>query len=242
MSTSTPETSAPAPVPDIHVYPSGRFEFAPQIKADRRSKLVRELSLVKGPTPAPWPSNRLPRPYKAPASPALDELRRVVSRGVNAREQTYAGRPVGPYQVEITNGHVAILAPGPGTGPETRLFVPVDAPRQFVIDDDFWAAYSRVRTCRHERSKSVRVKLSESGLVLEAGSLDVLGWDSRESVRPVYEADRVPRAGFQIILDDRYVWPLRGLTGTVRQDDKGIGPTWWQLDQVPPVLIMPMRD
>jgi hypothetical protein len=241
MSTSTPETPAPAPTPDIHVYPSGWFEFAPQIEADRRSKLVRDLSLVKGPTPAPWPSNRLPRPYKAPTSPGVDELRRILVRTQGPTHHEYSTRPVGEYQVDITNGHVAILAPGPGTGAETRLFVPIDAPRQFVIDAAFWSAYSRVRTCRHERSKSIRLHLSESGLVLGAGDIDVLGWESRESVRPVYDADCVPAAGIAITLSDQYLWPLRGLTGTVRQGSEH-SVTWWQFDQVPPVLIMPMRD
>jgi hypothetical protein len=241
-------TPAPAPVvPDIHLYDSGWFEFAPQITSDRRAKLVRECRLVKGPTRPEWPSNRLPRPYKTPSDPKLDELKGILSRPGRRspyelqRHQEHAGRPVGPdYVVDITDGVAAILSPGvaaPGV-PDTRLYVPTDAARQIVIDDAFWAAYSRVRTCAREvkgGGRAVTIGQSAVAVFVEAGDLHLLGWEADELIRGAASPEQ-----FRIKVNDRYVWPLRGLTGTMRQDGKGQGPTWWQFDQVPPVLLMPL--
>lgn len=138
------------------------------------------------------------------------------------------------WAMRQTNGHAALLTPVSGPGDPIRLHTGPEAPLRFVTTPDFWRAYSRVRTCRHEKSGAITITVGPAGVTVRAAQGD--DWAAGETVP---NAGTAPDA-YTIILADSYVWPLRGAFSEFRQFTPN-DPVFVAGLHECAVVIMPMR-
>jgi hypothetical protein len=225
----------------------GRVSFSPDVLMADRAAIEREWLSIKGPTNPKSDKIRMPRPYSTPKKGAtLEELRRVLARAGRDADRCDAAlyKRVGPdFHIAQTDGSAAILAPVSERTIQTggnydSLFVAPDAPNAIVLTPDFWHAYSRVRTCRADRTRDnaphVRIESGPDGVILRSGDLERDGFEASERISDA------PGETFTIAIADLYLWPLRGATGRVRQT-KTDGVCWLALDGLEPVIVQPVR-
>jgi len=251
--------------PDIHAYsdattgrPAGHVSFDPACPPQKRARIVAELARTKATRSAAPGPPRLTRPY-APKSTAADAVARLTAElqpGAKETPNAAIGRRLGEtqYQIVATNGHAAVLERWNGEadgGIGQHLFVGEDTGLHFALTPAFWLAYSRVRTCRPPagpdtfgpRSRTIAIRVHDEGTIrLTAGDLEKWGYDATERIpAPVHQLPSALSEPFEIGIDDRYLWPLRDTTGTVRVNTTHTI-AWCALDGgVGPVIIAAVR-
>lgn len=148
------------------------------------------------------------------------------------------------YRLLQTNGHAAVLERTTEPGEELHIGASPDHPVRAELTPAFWRAYSRVRTCRNERSDAVRLTFSDAGLELEASDADA-GIMARELVPAgditIGELGELGAEPYRVVLSDLYLWPLRGAALTFRQESR-LGPVWFAGLEPLAIVVMPMRD
>lgn len=174
----------------IESYQNGRVSFAPESTPEQRAKIAKALHAVKGASAHQSDAIRLPRPYSKPRSVSLDPLRSTVARMAAKRfGSDHATKHDGTaiantdLSVDRTDGHVAILNRGvaPDDGKRALPLWPSNgAPIVFSLDDTFWRAYSRVRTCRSGSDPFVSIGLTDDGGVILTSGSDADGFQARE--------------------------------------------------------------
>jgi hypothetical protein len=217
---------------------------------------IKELSLAgakrlpDGPPLTPRTTPKYSDPARhvpdVPAYGAALETKALKDAGRHASISAAVGKYLAGtrYRLTSTNGHVAVFdyvagmdaAALASEAPERtiKLATGPGEPVRCTLDAAFWRAYGRVRTCRHPRIDSVWYRAQWGGLGLGAGDDEQTAYELIPGGVPADDGRWI------CVLADAYVWPLRGLTGAIRQRAEN-DPIWIQTSDTRAVVIMPMR-
>lgn len=236
--------AAPAPVvaPTFEriATPDGYALISDQVPAATRAKLVTDLTRAKRTTP---PMPVIPRCPWADAGKASTADRAAIIGAMFGRRgglERWRDHVLTPRWRSVeSDGHAAVLAPtaAPVDLAGRKPFpLPDQATAAAQIGADFWRAYARVRTCRMERSGAIRFAWTADGVRISAGNVGASGAEATEFVDVATGG-----AAWAVVLNDRYLWPLRGRAWTVRTAGGEHDPVWLESADGIAVLIMAMR-